>query len=208
MPGFYENERKPTNEFYKHTESQKPSKFQLKHLEVPSYGGGGLIWKPSSDRLTSDADALKNYINKLEYQKILDKQVLEKQLQKEHDQKVREMEDIIEALRLSRERLMKELESSSTTPKGRLAHQKIYKESVSQPPTNRLVKHHHNTLGGAGSPITLQPGDRSNKSLLHNPSSKRTLHENKLSSRRDLHGGLEYEATTLQNNIHEQVIKP
>lgn len=167
----------------------------------------GLNWKPSTDRLTNDADNLKNYINKLEYQKILDQQVLEKQLQKAHDQKVREMEDIIEGLRLSRERLMKELESNSTTPKTKMAHRKIYKESTSQPPANRNPQHLQYAQGGGGadSPITLQPGDlnpKSNKSLLNNHSSKRALHENKLSSRRDLY---EAENANLQNNLHEQV---
>lgn len=165
---------------------------------------GRLSWKPSTDRFISEQENYKNHMLKLEYQKVLDQQALEKQLKKEYENKVREMEDMLEELRLSRERLLKELETNpnnAVTPKIR-STPKIQHQSHSQTPNGKIAfnnqqgghintrQNHHqrqnSQRGGGGAAIVLQPGDfnhKKNKSLPKNLSSKRTIGYNKSSSR-------------------------
>ena len=167
-------------------------------------------WKPSTDRIVN-GDPIKNYISKLEYKNVLDQQVLEKQLSRAHEEKVREMQLKIEELRLSKEKLKRELEDKtvvSNFPRAKKDQKQQQQPHLHIPSsvinsvdtTNEDIysqpKRIHRTsksngigLGGGGGVIILQPGDpntKKNKPSIYNYSSRKSS-DNKLSSRRDLH---------------------
>lgn len=167
--------------------------------EKPSVGGG-LNWKPSTDRIINENENLKSKITKLEYQKMLDQQVLEKQLQKAYEQKVNEMEDMILQLRFERDKLAQEKNEGAPTSNRKPGH-RLFDQSSSLSPRDRNVtisytnNHSRKTLhgggggSGAGAPIFIQPGDSNLKSIrssrnYHN-SSKKIIFEDVLLSHRD-----------------------
>jgi len=151
--------------------------------------------QPSADRLAIDSEALKNYIAKLEYKKELDQQVSEKQLQRAHEEQLRQMADKIEELKLSKQKMKKELDEKSHAINMTLLrrNQQAFQEenySQSRHPVSNLRLHGNNLGGGGGGSggiIVLQPGDATSKgkSMMYNFSSKKNL-EHKLSARREL----------------------
>lgn len=77
-------------------------------------------------------EEMMDYIQKMEYQRALDLQILEKQLKQAADQKIRQLEERIEELQESKAHMQRELEKKSASPQtnfGRSKYNNIFNES-------------------------------------------------------------------------------
>ena len=181
-----------------------------------------LAWKPSSDQLVNEKEQQKEHQSKLDYRKILDQQVQEKQMRKAEEDRLLRMEDELEALRLSKDRMKKELEDKEAEEKlkaKREQQEKILLSVSPAPPTGgRKQKTNNERSGGLGNGggsstmIILQPGDsgiKNKKGMKSNPSNRSFVSHSKYNplSKKDLldfSSRIESEEIELTNRSNQQ----
>lgn len=112
--------------------------------------------------------AVMQFIQKLEYQKSLEYQMLERHLKKSNEQKVQQLEERIEELKFSRDQFKKELERKSASPETNniYARKPVFNESsefTRKPDKHSLRKSHFTPTKQAAPPQEISNNSASSK---------------------------------------------